>query len=304
MKTFSVVIPTYNRAALLRRALGSVWRQTFTDFEVIVVDDGSIDGTVEYLRTLGGRVRWLSQPNAGPGAARNLGARAASGEYVAFLDSDDFWFPWTLEVYDEVRRRHGSPSVVVGRPFVFKDESEAEATCKSPLRAEAFADYFASGDRWRWWGASSFVVRRDRLEQAGGFACGQINGEDADLMLKLGTAAGFVQVSEPHTFAYREHAGNLTRDFARLLRGSLHLLRQELGGAYPGGAGRSPERRRILTRHLRPVALACLREGRVGDGLRFYRQMFRWHLELGQWKFLGAFPALALAASLRRAKAG
>src|SRR5687767_3522938 len=109
MPTFSVVIPTYNRTALLRRTLESVWRQTFTDFEVIVVDDGSTDGTVDYLRSLGGHVRWLTQPNSGPGAARNLGASVASAEYVAFLDSDDLWFPWTLQVYREIIRSENDP---------------------------------------------------------------------------------------------------------------------------------------------------------------------------------------------------
>ena len=106
---FSVVIPTYNRAQLLRGTLESVWRQHFADFETIVVDDGSTDQTQEYLCTLGDKVQVIRQENCGPGAARNAGARAARGDYVALLDSDDLWFPWTLNVFANAIEQFGRP---------------------------------------------------------------------------------------------------------------------------------------------------------------------------------------------------
>ena len=96
---FSVVIPTYNRLPLLKEALDSVWRQTLTNYEVIVVDDGSTDGTARFARSMGQSIKLLEQTNRGPGAARNLGLEHARGQYVAFLDSDDLWFPWTLDIY-------------------------------------------------------------------------------------------------------------------------------------------------------------------------------------------------------------
>src|ERR1019366_7503629 len=96
---FSIIIPTYNRLDYLKQALRSVWAQTFTDYEIIVVDDGSNDGTREYLNGLWSKLRILSQPNSGPGAARNVGIREAQGEYIALVDSDDLWFPWTLEIF-------------------------------------------------------------------------------------------------------------------------------------------------------------------------------------------------------------
>ena len=74
---FSVIIPTYNRVDLLRRALESVWAQDFHDYEIVVVDDGSHDETMAYLESLGGKVRAFRQENAGPGAARNLAASHA-----------------------------------------------------------------------------------------------------------------------------------------------------------------------------------------------------------------------------------
>lgn len=96
MIRFSVVIPSHNRSAWLVAALESVFAQTEPAFEIIVADDGSTDDTPDVLRKYEGRVKVLTQRNAGPSAARNLGIAAATGDYIAFLDSDDLWFPWTL----------------------------------------------------------------------------------------------------------------------------------------------------------------------------------------------------------------
>lgn len=93
----SVIIPTFNRAALCKRAVESVLAQTYRNLEVIVVDDGSIDDTREVLSGLDERLLYLRQQNAGVSAARNLGIESAQGEFLAFLDSDDSWVPWKLE---------------------------------------------------------------------------------------------------------------------------------------------------------------------------------------------------------------
>ncbi len=95
---YSIVIPTYNRAATVRNTLSGCFAQTVSDIEVIVVDDGSSDNTVEVLKGVDdARLVVLQQVNAGPAAARNHGMRAAKGEYIAFLDSDDVWYPSFLE---------------------------------------------------------------------------------------------------------------------------------------------------------------------------------------------------------------
>lgn len=97
----SVVIPTYNRAGTVVRAIDSVVAQTHGNLEVIVVDDGSTDGTADLIAERYGadpRVRWVTQANQGVSAARNRGLAVARGDYVALLDSDDSWMPWKLEV--------------------------------------------------------------------------------------------------------------------------------------------------------------------------------------------------------------
>src|SRR5262249_29416755 len=84
---FSIIIPTHNRLDFLKQALNSIWGQTADDYEIIIVNDGSTDGTEEWLDAQRKRVRTFTQANRGPGAARNVGAQEARGEYVAFLDS-------------------------------------------------------------------------------------------------------------------------------------------------------------------------------------------------------------------------
>jgi glycosyltransferase involved in cell wall biosynthesis len=99
MPRVSVIIPAYNAAEHISGALESIFDQTFRDFEVIVVDDGSTDNTKEVVRAFQGKenVRYFYQRNGGQSSARNLGVREARGEYLAFLDADDLWMPEFLE---------------------------------------------------------------------------------------------------------------------------------------------------------------------------------------------------------------
>jgi glycosyltransferase involved in cell wall biosynthesis len=92
----SVIIPTYNRATMVTRAVESVLAQTFTDYELIVVDDGSTDETEKVLSEYRDHINFLQQPNRGVSAARNYGIRSAVGQLIAFLDSDDLWLPEKL----------------------------------------------------------------------------------------------------------------------------------------------------------------------------------------------------------------
>src|SRR5215472_17381180 len=92
----SVVIPTYNRAAMITRTIENIFAQTYSNIELIVVDDGSTDDTQAKLSGFGDRIRIITQSNSGPAVARNRGAAAARGEIIAFQDSDDLWRPTKL----------------------------------------------------------------------------------------------------------------------------------------------------------------------------------------------------------------
>jgi GT2 family glycosyltransferase len=294
---FSVVVPVFNRRGLLSQTLQSVLEQRATDFEVVVVDDGSTDGSADVARSFGGKVRVVEGPNGGAGAARNCGAQVSRGRYLAFLDSDDLWFPWTLESYGQVVRADDAPAFIAGKPRLFHDDAPPVHSRDEGLAFVNYRDYYASGDEWRWWGASSFVVERTAFMAVGGFACDRMNSEDADLAMRLGVARGFVQVKSPDTFGYRVHGASLTSNMDQTVVGALHMVEAEHAGRYPGGAERAGERRRILGRHLRPVIADCFREGRQQDGWRLYQQTLRWHLQAGRWRFLLGAPLQSVSRS-------
>ena len=297
---FSVVIPTYNRAPLLARTLESVWRQRFRDYEVIVVDDGSNDGTQAYLQNLDNKVRYVRQANRGPGAARNIGIRQARGDYIALLDSDDLWFPWSLDVFAHAIREHRRPHIVGGKLVEFTEETELLTIREDSYETSWFNDYIASSHYPYYVGSGTCVLRRDALTGIR-FLEDRLNAEDHDLILQMGNLPGFVRVVAPVTLAWRRHSASETGDFVSGVSGALRLLARERSGAYPGGAKRSRERHRILARHIRPAALACVRKGELKQGWQLYRSIFCWNVGLGHWKYLLALPILAGLGLLKRA---
>jgi glycosyltransferase involved in cell wall biosynthesis len=117
----SVIIPTYNRAGLISQAIDSTLQQTFTDYEIIVVDDGSTDDTESVVRRYGDRVRYAWTPNGGAGHARNVGMAQARGDYLTFLDSDDLLYPYALEVSTRLLARFPAAAMVCSEVTGFDD---------------------------------------------------------------------------------------------------------------------------------------------------------------------------------------
>ena len=301
---FSVAIPCFNRHPFLLQALASVWSQTFSDYELIVIDDGSTDGTQEYLSSVTRPIHLIRQANLGPGAARNAGMAAARGEYVAFLDSDDLWFPWTLAVMAQVIRENDAPAIVGARVKQFRDEAETVGILEEPLQVLRYNDFLASAASPVLIGSGTVAVRRDVAMASGGFTTCRINGEDHDLILRLGTAPGFVLITAPITLGWRRHAGGATHSVEKSIQGANYLVDQERAGRYPGGRERARERLDFITRHARPVSFACLRSNEVRAGLHLYGAMLLWHMRLGRWAYLLAFPFSALRWAAARATAG
>jgi len=299
MNTFSIVIPTYNRATLLARTLESVLKQAFLDYEIIVVDDGSNDGTMESLQkyVTARRLKLLMQSNKGAGAARNLGAAKAKGDYLAFLDSDDLWFPWTLASFVELIRKYDRPAVLASRLMNFVNEKELEFAHQKPAEAKAFSDYLSSSRAGYFVGAGMSVLRREEFLKSGGFTEKRINAEDHDLILRMGEARGFVQVLEPVTLGLRNHSDSASTNVRKSYEGNLYLINQEHSGSYPGGKRRSRARCEIITRHVRPVTLECLRQRMHREAWQLYRSTFVWHVQQGRWKYLAGFPLRALFTS-------
>lgn len=286
---FSVIIPSYNRLTMLRRALESVWGQDFRDYEIVVADDGSIDGTREYLETLGNKVRAFSQANGGPGAARNLAARHALGDYLAFLDSDDVWFPGTLGRYANAIGGFGHPALVAGsgcREGEKEESDDAPGFVFYPCLLDACdADMPPVG------GTPSVAVRRDVFQKVGGFHARNINAEDVDLWLRLGEEEGFVRIKRPPVFQQSYLDVSASRDMRAQVAGVDFVMNQESARRYPGGHRHLYRRRRIITAMVRSVSFECLLAGDFPNAWALYRRSFPWQLAQHRLRYLLGFPA-------------
>lgn len=289
---FSILMPTYNRAAFLPETLESVFAQRFADYELIVVDDGSSDGTPALLARYGERLRVLRQARRGPGAARNLGLAQARGEYVIFLDSDDLFMPWTLEVFDQVIRAHGAPTMAMCAPYRFCPQHPLEAL-EGPVVAYSYPDYLASAPA-RHPVTVAAAVRREALLAAGGFLEHHHCSEDQDLFLRLGDKPGFSFIAGPVLYGYRQHSVSKTRETEALYQGALLVLGRERKGVYPGGRARYPERAVILARKNRFTLSNLIAQGRADLAYRLLWRSLPHLLAAGYWRDLYRFPLAAL----------
>jgi glycosyltransferase involved in cell wall biosynthesis len=223
--TVSVVMPAYNAAACVRRAVDSVLAQTWADFELLVVDDGSTDGTLDVLAGYGERIRVLTQPNAGPAAARNHGLRESRGRYVAFLDADDWWLPAKLArqvaLLDE-RPEIGFCSTAT-RVVTEGGAPAGDWPCGSdggPLLETLFVRSAAvSGS------TSGVLARRDLLLAAGGFDEALRGFEDPDLWIRLAAHAGYACIPQPLTVVVRT-PGSVSSHLPRMRAATLASFRK------------------------------------------------------------------------------
>jgi len=223
--TYSVVIPLYNKASHIRRAVDSVLAQSVHDFELIVVDDGSTDGGGDVVRQVDDpRVRLIVQQNAGVSAARNRGAQQGVSELVAFLDADDAWEPDFLESVASLRERFPHAAVWgTAYRIISRSGVEEPPTYHGELPTDAdgdLLDYFAGkhiagkhGDSPLL--ASTVLVQRSALFQAGGFPVGVVRGEDTDTWVRLALRYPIAWSPRPRVIVH-EDAENRTDIFLYL----------------------------------------------------------------------------------------
>lgn len=204
---FSVVIPLYNKAGQITATLGSVLSQTVLPREVIVIDNGSTDGSVEAVTAIAHPLlRLVHEAQRGPGPARNRGIAEAGGDWIAFLDADDLWAPNHLEVLASLVQRHPA-CALVGTGFLRETKPSAPppADPAAPSAPSREIDFFA-GDNCDLVWTSAVAVRREVLQRLGGFADFPA-GEDTDLWIRLALAHDFA-ISTAQTAIYvRGHGG-------------------------------------------------------------------------------------------------
>lgn len=225
MPTISVVIPAHDADRYISDAVSSVLDQTYQDFEVMIVDDGSTDRTPELISAFAAnsRVRHIRQQNLGPSAARNTGIRASRGSFIAFLDADDFWQPDKLEAQLTIFESHPHVGVVYSDFAVLDDSGQhVQRTWRRPvprgsLTADLMFGNVIAGS------SSSVILRKECIESVGGFDQNLWVCEDQDLWRRLSMVCEFYFLEAVHVLV-REHRLHLQGDPAKLLEGKLLYL--------------------------------------------------------------------------------
>lgn len=221
MPKVSVVIPAYNAMKYLPKTLESVLQQTFTDFEVLIVNDGSSDQIVEWVDGITDlRVKLISQRNQGVSTARNIGIDHSQGEYVAFLDADDLWEPTKLEKQVHYLADRSEVGLVytwttlidtLGEPTGRVFASLVEGLVWKQLIEN---DMISTG--------SSTMIRRSCFDEVGVFDPSLAFAEDWDMWLRIAARYSFGVVKEPLTF-YRQHPNNATKNRQKMMQ-SLRIV--------------------------------------------------------------------------------
>lgn len=220
----SAVIPAFNAENWIRRAVDSVLAQTRPAEEILVVDDGSTDGTADAVRSYGGAVRLITQPNAGVSVARNAGITAATGNWIAFLDADDEWLPDKLRLQSDHLQRHPDVQWTTGNFYrcrCIQDHrrtADMDPLCIERVQAilaaggDVFDDYLAAYAYGAKGCTDTKLIQRDLLIRAGLFLPGQKRINDIDMWYRIAyiqPRIGFI--FEPLAVNHRDVAGSIVK---------------------------------------------------------------------------------------------
>ncbi len=220
MPKVSVIIPTYNRPHYICEAIDSVLAQTFLDYEIIVVDDGSTDHTAEVLKKYGDRIRYIYQENLGPPGAMNTGVRHAKGEYYVILGNDDALMPDMLERQVAVLDQNPDVAFVCAGTYFMDANSEIYKTSvDGRYREQSFKSLLFDNFVWH----LTVVIRRKVSEEMGHFDESLLTNQDHDLWIRIATKYRFEYTNRPLA-KFRRHPGNFSKGLDLHLKDHLTIL--------------------------------------------------------------------------------
>ncbi len=254
----SVIIPAFNAECFIRDAIESVLHQTVPAAEVIVINDGSTDRTSEILQTFGNRITVIALAGRGAAAARNAGAAAASGTWLAFLDADDTWLPTKLERQLDVAREPGVAMVYTDRLNIGARDPlpERQSDVQQLYAGDVFLDLLIHGNHIT---LSSVIIHAVTFHSIGGFAEHLKSAEDWDLWVRI-AETNYISVCPEALVRYRFHPGMKSSDPWRMRTARTEVIRR----AFSTNRGRNLSlvtRRRILSTTARTNAWDASRRG-------------------------------------------
>lgn len=282
----SVVIPAYNSAETISRAIQSVLSQTYAPIQIIVVDDGSKDNTEAVVKDQSPDSIYYRQSNAGAGAARNKGVELASGEWIAFLDADDEWHPRKLEIQMTFVAANKNLVFVSNTPLINREGEEREYPDIDTLPQKSYPWRQIEFLRRNRAHTSSVLTRRDVYLRVGGCDPSLINAQDRDLWLKILYIGEGICIDMPLT-KYYHHSQGLSRNVVRRFQCDLTLI-DRWDSRRPETLDR--EQRitqsdfcRIKYSVLFTIIFKLLRMGDVDSAWQFWRQLDEFHKTEYRW---------------------
>ena len=259
----SIIIPTYNRAELLTRASKSVLNQTFKDFELIIVDDGSTDNTrdmVEELQRMDGRIKYLRQENSGtPAVPLNTGIKYAKGQYISFLDDDDEWLPLKLEKQITLFQISKKPNLGIVGCGCFVIRGDKMKTYEFPKTENILKSLL---DKSVFLSCSGTVMKKEVFTRLGQFDEGFRLFFARDMWLRICREYDFDFADEP-LYKYYIHGGNLSRKDASREAAELDRLIDKWRVLYK-------KHTTILGRQLRTVGALYALDGNMASARKHF----------------------------------
>lgn len=218
MPYFSIIIPSYNRVHIIERAIQGVFEQTFRDFEIVIVDDGSTDNTKEILQEYTGdtRIKYIYQNNAGVCSARNTGAKQAVGEFLIFLDSDDTVEKSWLEDFYHLANQN-KEWLFCSMKVVKQDSSEYMVSALSPYKNKKIKGNSIPG---------SWAIKKDIFLRVGLFDENMKFGENVELRFRLDSEKLSIGIIDNYNFTYFESLNGGSRNLKNTIDSNLYIIKK------------------------------------------------------------------------------
>lgn len=206
MSKISIIIPLYNKGFIVDKTLESVFAQTFTDFEIVIINDGSTDNSIDVVSQFSDdRIKLFQQENKGAAAARNLGIEKAAGDLIAFIDADDYWFPNHLEEIHKLYLDFPNCGIYASRYYMKLNLQKTIKTTYLPFVANDFRgiliDYFKASKTYRVGLTSALAIPKKILKHNLLFNPEVSSGQDLELFIKI-AIANPVALNDKHTVEY------------------------------------------------------------------------------------------------------